>query len=534
MNGLHRLGTGVKIGLGFGLAGLLILAAFSQFHRQFAPHPDPSGGPGASAAVSTASSSRQIIQELQTLADNLARKRGGNTALPDVTALDQAAERLEKRLGSIDLDRIRTLTGALRLTQYTYLFQSERRFRDHFHRLMAELKKSLAVPTLETDLGERLRRAVLTYEAAFSGFLVDDGDPAKSTDALNRLNTTGQALTDAIEQRHVPHAGEQLLLARRHGAAFFLGNDPEQAKAFENALNTLLEYMKFTRIPEVEQGLIRTDVDGYRETFRRLALQASSGQGGTGAADAARSVREVAEKLHDAARSVENMPTTAPAQRAYGAPAWRGAAGLLLLGVLLVIAGMAWLVARLVATPWRGLATTLEEMDSGYSIDLTRRLADSGDRETGPVIEGINRILDAVAEVVQQARSSADTLGGMAGHGLDSAAVITHLQTATRELEGLQADVAALTGQANLLAVNAAIQAVGGGGGDPALAAVADNAEALLPRLEAAATGLTRQVGILQTLVEEAREHDERLRSHCREVADAGADLQRALQRLQV
>ncbi len=529
MNAINRLGTGVKIGAGFGLAALLILTAFSQFHRLLPAQRSAIGHP--SPASARTQPDLRTLSRLQTLAGQLEKREDGAPGRTrDLRQLTQAAERLEKRLGSIDLDRVRTLVSALRLVQYTYLFDSQRRYRDHFHRLLASLKKSLDGPSLDNRLRDRLRRAILTYEAAFSGFLASDVTLTSGGPPLERLNASGIALTNIIETHHVPHAGEELLNARRHAAFYFLQGDDRAAKAFETALDRLAEFVKYTRLPDSERKRVQADIDTYRLTFRRLAVQQPAVAMDN--SETVRSLRALISDLESDAHPANGADPPPRSDGSGGAGIEKTTLALFILAVLLPGALIAWLVTQLVSAPWRRLVNDLDDLDSGYTIDLSRRIVAGENRETGAVVEGINRILDAVAEAVQQARDGADALSDDS-EPPDTKELIHGLRQAGQALEETLEHLQTLTGQANMLAINAAIQATGAGEAEPAYAVVADDAETLLRQLETVADTFAGHTKSLQSMAERAQNQETAIASRLREVARAGAELQRSLQRLQ-
>jgi len=414
-----RLRIGEKIGLGFGLVGLIFIAViwhyvstqrellsdYEDLHRiygarqsyafkiesrltamraaqeRFLRRRDPALAEEvrrqaallqqqAGELAATDADSRQAAEHLQELAKRFLRRFDAIVEAWQVKGLDEdsglqgafrgAAHALEELAGHYNVDRPYLLLLQVRRREKDLGLRRDPRYQAHVHALLDELRATVSASGLSGTTKERLAAEIKTYRTeldAYAEVVLANRDIAGGKGPFRDAAHRIEAI---LQAHYIPGMKTQILQLRRREKDYLLRGDAEYVAMVAGIAGEIRAQVRESAVSRAEQSRLLTLLANYERDFRALVDQDHRIARLSAEMDAAaRQITPlVEENLRHANKLMASMSAEIAAASAKKAQLSLAiAAAALLLGVLFAI-----LLTRRIVTPVRRMAALLDQL----------------------------------------------------------------------------------------------------------------------------------------------------------------------------
>ncbi len=320
-------------------------------------------------------------------------------------AFRDAAHAMEKKFRNFEVGSLKVDLLQARRAEKDFLLRGEKKYADRLHSVLSSFRRDLDGSSLDSDLKRQLGKEIADYEAAFDRMAGVRKGRSIRDASLGVFRDSAHQIEKTLNANWIPGIMADYLLLRRHEKDYLLRTAPKYVTKLDRVAERIREKINASGISKNDQGRLLESLNLYKKDFHALVDQNQ---------EIAQSIAGMRSAVHQIEPVVKayvedtekSMKSTADRTNADAEKSAGVAFGIALIALLIGVV-FAVIITRSVSGPVIEILNFTKRFGEG---DLTAELTIDSSDEIGIMARTLKGAVEKLREVVSDIRSAAGSV----------------------------------------------------------------------------------------------------------------------------
>jgi len=316
-------------------------------------------------------------------------------------AFRDAAHAMEKKFRNFEVGSLKVDLLQARRAEKDFLLRGEKKYADRLHSVLSSFRRDLDGSSLDSDLKRQLGKEIADYEAAFDRMAGVRKGRSIRDASLGVFRDSAHQIEKTLNANWIPGVMADYLLLRRHEKDYLLRTAPKYVTKLDRVAERIREKINASGISKNDQGRLLESLNLYKKDFHALVDQ--NQEIAQSIAGMRSAVHQIEPVVEAYVRDVEkSMKSTADRTNADAEKSAREAL-LVALSALLVGLLFAVLITRSVSKSVIEILTAASSVASGsQELSVTSEQISQGATEQAAAAEEVSSSMEEMVSNIQQ------------------------------------------------------------------------------------------------------------------------------------
>ncbi|MGK5091851.1 methyl-accepting chemotaxis protein [Deltaproteobacteria bacterium TL4] len=185
----------------------------------------------------------------------------------------EAAHDAEAKFKNYDTDELAITLLQIRRTEKDFSLRGEDKYVDNVHNLISLFKTQIETSKLDEQLKKELEKDISAYQQTFDQFVKESNRGKNTEESTGKFREAAHKIETTLGEHYVPSIMTDYLTLRRDEKDYLLRLDEKYVKAVDETVRIIKINVDASAIQEKEKSTIHGLLETYQKAFHELVAQ---------------------------------------------------------------------------------------------------------------------------------------------------------------------------------------------------------------------------------------------------------------------